>query len=483
VALIHTIIGQRRSGAFVRANLLLAMGSFVLVVYSTFLTRSGILGDASVHSFTDPGTVVYAVLLAVLGGITVAGFGGMVLRRKDLAAAARETQGMSREMMLGLGALALVLTAVVVLFGTSLPIFSKRTVEPSFYDVTTLPVAIVMVLLIGYSLYAQWGIGDTRAMIRRSLVAFGLALLVTAALVWAGVRDTAMGAFVFASVFALVVNVEMAWKARALGIVGLGGKFAHIGLAVFFLGVISTGKYSASRDLSLQLNTPTEALGYTFTYLGNRPVDDGKYAFDVAVENAEHRLVLAPVMFQAGEQGIMRNPDIATSVMRDIYISPVSLNEASHNHAESYTLPKGETVSMGKVTARFVRFDMGSHANQGGMTGDGGMTIGSVLELTDGRDTETIIPTAVYQSGGDPEYPPSSSRLMNTTVRLVAMNVGVDQGASTVTVEVDRPHDAAEPGETLVVEASVKPFVNLLWAGTIVMFAGFLFATVRRAKE
>jgi cytochrome c biogenesis factor len=52
-----------------------------------------------------------------------------------------------------------------------------------------------------------------------------------------------------------------------------------------------------------------------------------------------------------------------------------------------------------------------------------------------------------------------------------------------VTIEVERPEPHAETGETLVVQASVKPFVSVLWIGTCVMFAGFLFATVRRAKE
>lgn len=482
VALLHTIIANRRSGSFLRANHLLAISSFFLVVYSTFLTRSGILGDASVHSFTDPGSTVYAVLLGFLTAIGVVGFGLLFMRRRQLAAAVRATAGMSRETMLGLGALALVLAAMVVLFGTSLPIFSQRTVEPSFYDATTLPLAIAMVLLIGVSLYSQWGISEFRAMLSRSLIAAGIAVLATAALYWAGARDTATVGLVFASLFALVVNAELAWKSRALGLPALGGKFAHLGLALFFLGVVSTGKYSSAQDLALAVNVPTEALGYTFTYTGNRPTDDGKYAFDVVVEKEGRRLALAPVMFQAGEQGVMRNPDIATSLMRDVYLSPVALNETGHNHAESYTIPRGETVSIGEVTARFVKFDMGQHAD--GMPAGGGMTVGSVLELSNGDDRETIIPVAVYQPGGRPEYRPSASRLMNATVRLVSMNVGMAQGGSTVTVEVERPHDHDRPGEeTLVVEASVKPYVSALWVGTMVMFAGFLFSIIRRTQE
>jgi cytochrome c-type biogenesis protein CcmF len=206
--------------------------------------------------------------------------------------------------------------------------------------------------------------------------------------------------------------------------------------------VVSTGKYSLSRDLSLPKDTATDALGYTFTYTGNRQTEDGKYAFDVLVEQGAKRTSLAPVMFQAGEQGVMRNPDIATSLLRDIYLSPVALNEAKSGDVQSYTLLRGDSIRIGGVTARFVKFEMGQH-----------------------------------------EYHPSTSRLMDAAVRLVSMNVGMGQGSSTVTVEVEHPGATGETGESLIVEASVKPFVSLLWAGTLVMFAGFLFSVIRRSRE
>jgi len=160
VALIHTLLAQRRSQKFVRTNFSLAIVSFFLVVYSTFLTRSGILGDSSVHSFTDPGANVYWLLVAFLGSIVVVGFGLMYRRRKDLRPQAAESEFASRETALGAGTIALLLCAAVILFGTSLPIVSKTTVEPAFYDATTLPIGIAIGLLIGFSLFLQWGVDD-----------------------------------------------------------------------------------------------------------------------------------------------------------------------------------------------------------------------------------------------------------------------------------------------------------------------------------
>jgi cytochrome c-type biogenesis protein CcmF len=485
-ALIHTMLVQRRSGKFVRTNVALATVSFFLVIYSTFLTRSGILGDASVHSFSDPGTAVYGLLILYLAAILLVGFGMMYVRRRELRAQATEVQWISRETALGAGAIVLILSAAVVLFGTSLPIVGKTTVEPAFYDQTNLPIAIAIGLLIGLSLFVQWGVDELQGMFVRAARSLGASLLFTGLLWVFGVRDWIMALFAFSSAFAFFVNVEIALRTAKGGWKLLGGKLAHLGLAVMFFGMIATGKYSSTRHLSLPLNTPQEALGYTFTYTGYHPTEDGKYAFHVVAEKEGKKFALAPLMFDAGEQGVMRNPDIASFLTKDIYLSPVSLDQANgqaaHGH-ETYTLPKGQTVALGDVKAKFVRFDMNAHANQAMMDGAQGMTIGSVLELSKGSASETIIPAMHYLPSGQPKYTPSRSKLIDGEVQLVAMNVGTGGDPSTVTVTIHRQENAAQPVETLVVEASIKPFVMLLWAGTVVMTLGFLVAIVKRAKE
>ena len=182
IALIHTLLAQRRAMRFIRTSFLLAILSFLLVLYSTFLTRSGILGDASVHSFVDPGATVYWLLIAFMVIVAALGLGMMYMRRGDLGAPKTETALVSRESALGAGAVVLLLSALVILFGTSLPIFSRIRVEPSFYDSTNIPVVIVMALLIGFSLYVQWRMDDGKDVLRRSWKSLGASLVVTAVL-------------------------------------------------------------------------------------------------------------------------------------------------------------------------------------------------------------------------------------------------------------------------------------------------------------
>jgi cytochrome c-type biogenesis protein CcmF len=488
IALLHTMVAQRRTGKFVRTNFALAIASFFLVVYSTFLTRSGILGESSVHSFTDPGATVYWLLVAFLVFIVGLGFGMMFARRKELKSESTEAKLVSRESALAAGMIVLLLSAAVILFGTSLPIVSKTTVEPTFYDQTNLPIAIAIGVLIGFSLFVQWGADDWKAVLKRSTNSLGAALVLTAMLWLAGAREVMTILFIASSAFAFFVNLEIILRTIKADARALGGKVAHLGFAVMLFGIIATGKFSSTEHIELQRNIPQEVLGYRLTYTGYEPTHDNKFAFNVVAEKDGKEFRLAPVMFEAKEQGVMRNPDIASFLTRDLYLSPVSLQEpdahAAHQH-ETYTIPKGESISLGGVKARFVRFDMDAHANETMMSGSSGMAIGSVLELSNGSTNETIVPAVFYPAQGEPTYTSQPSKLINGNVQLVSMNVGNAGAPSTVTVQVHRSSKgAANPvPETLVVEASIKPYIALLWVGTVIMFAGFILATYKRAQE
>ena len=483
VALVHTAVAQRRTGKYVRTNHFLAVAAYVFVVYSTFLTRSGILGDASVHSFTDPGSTVYAMLLGYLVLLGIAAVALMLARWKGFAAPEAGSGFLTRETGLGIGALVLMISAVIILFGTSLPIFSTTRVEPSFYDATNLPVGILIGLLIGLSLFLQWESQEGPGFLRRTWRAAAAALAATVALAIAGVRDISMMLFAWTAFFTVAANLEVAVRTSRGSWRTLGGKLAHIGMAVFFLGVIGTGKYADTRQLVLPRGTAVEALGYSFTYTGNALRPDGKYAFSVRAERAGSAVELQPVMFESGEQGVMRNPDIASSLTQDLYVSPVSVQEGegSHSHGTSYTLQKGQAAKVGDATVTFVQFDMGAHGGES--MGATGMKIGSQLDIARGADRETVVPVMVYVPNAAPEYEPASSKLLGAEVRLTAMNAGMNAEGSAVTIELGDGHAGHGAEESLIVEASVKPFVGLLWLGFLVMMGGFGVSIANRSKE
>lgn len=486
VALLHTMLAQLRTSKYIRTNFALAIISFLLVVYSTFLTRSGILGDASVHSFTDPGASVYWLLIVFLALIAMSGLGLLAVRFKDMKPEKTDTMLLTRETSLGAGTIMLLLSAVVVLFGTSLPIVSRTRVEPPFYDSTNLPLAIVMLLLIGFSLYMQWEFQDGRETFKRSRNALAGALLIAVVLFVAGIHDAMALLLIFSAIFAFLVNLDIGLKVLKGDPLYLGGKIAHIGIALFLIGVIATGKYGITQRVSLPMNMPRSAAGRTLTFVGEKATPDGKLGLRIRVEKGEEKFELVPMILESEQYGQLRNPDIASFLTSDFYVSPVSLEPASADPTsgmQTYTFEKGQTLAIGNVRATFVKFDMSQHSSDAMAAGGGHMVVGSVLELTDGMKSESVVPLAIYESNGVPVYRPVPSSLLGVNIQLVAMHVGMGSGTSSITIGVQRPGETTVQPETLVVDASTKPFINLLWGGTLLLMVGFTLSIVKRSKE
>ena len=125
VAALHTTLVQRKTGAYVKTNFALSILTFVAVLYSTFLTRSGVLGETSVHSFVDPGMWVYWLLLSCIFIFAGIGFGLLIYRSRDIPKSPVEHSVVSREFALFLGAFALTAMAIFVTIGTSSPIITS----------------------------------------------------------------------------------------------------------------------------------------------------------------------------------------------------------------------------------------------------------------------------------------------------------------------------------------------------------------------
>ena len=111
------------------------------------------------------------------------------------------------------------------------------------------------------------------------------------------------------------------------------------------------------------------------------------------------------------------------------------------------------------------------------------MKIGSAIEVVRGSQKETIVPVMVYVANAAPELEPAHSTILGADVRLTAMNAGVNTGESAVTIEVGDGRGGSVSEESLIVDASVKPFVGLLWLGFLAMMVGFGISIEKRSKE
>ncbi|MCB0723977.1 MAG: cytochrome c biogenesis protein CcsA [Ignavibacteriae bacterium] len=497
VAAIHTFLAQKRTGGYKKTNLVLCILAYLLVLYSTFLTRSGILGDSSVHSFVDPGWMVYWSLLAFIGVFILISIIAFAYRFKELKALSKgESHLLTRESALFVGSLTLCAAAIVVFAGTSWPILKSGTIDQDFYNRMNLPIAILIAFINGISILLKWKTTDEKNFFRELLFPLLLAVIVTVGLVIIGVQDFLFGLFALAALFAFFVNGEFLVN-RIMKKKGVSGAFtAHIGIALLFLGVIASSRYSEEVNITLPLNQPADAFGYRLTYLGATEFDDPnnqtdtKYHFNVMVEKDGKQFLLQPIMyFSKFSNGVMKNPDIANLFTRDLYLSPMGLVEPeAFKQEDLYEFHKGETKKIGGMDVEFIDFDFGGIQMGGAEVQSGNFTVGGKIKVSDGKFTETIMPEVKY-ANGTPEYKTASmSGVDHIHFYLVKMNVndpGAEDGATaTIAVvnDTEKENNSTET-ESLVLTASIKPFINILWSGTVIMVLGFLLSIIKRRKE
>lgn len=492
IASIHTMMAQRRSGTFVRTNFVLSILAYLLVLYSTFLTRSGVLGDTSVHSFVDPGMWAYWLLLGCIIVFSAVGFGLFFLRLREMPKVPVEHSIMSREFALFLGASAIVFAALFIVIGTSSPIITdflqgkKTAVDSSFYVTTTLPLGIAIALLSGIGQLLWWRNSKTKPLLRSVLNPLVAALVFTAGLVVYGMRDGGMILFTFVSFFSLFVNALVGYRIFRGNPKYAGGSIAHIGIALMFLGFISSARYEDKATVSLKKGKTVEIFNdYKLTYVGYHQIERERYAFNVQIDKDDQRFFVAPIMFYSEfSQGTMRNPDIINLFTRDFYISPLSLDVPENNPGEKLSLTKNEVKNIDDIKVRFVDFDF-SDAQKGKMVEGGTFTIGVILEVEGNGKKEKIV-AKMTNTGNDVEYVPvksSFSKHQFTIVKLMPDRENPSNSKVELSIQdTDDPSKKDEP-ETLVVEASIKPFINLVWVGTLTMLVGFIVTVIRRTQE
>lgn len=489
VAAIHTMIVQKKTasdtniGAFAKTNLVLVILAFVLVLYSTFLTRSGVLGDASVHSFVDPGYLAYLMLIIFM--VTFIGLGTFLLiyRWKYLQSISEPNKNiLSREIALFTGSVTLGASALVTFLGTSAPILGK-SVEVQFYNDMNLPLGILIGLLNGLSLLLKWKETEGKEFFKRSITSLGLSLIITIIFIFVGVRDIKMILFSFSSAFAFFVNAEIALKIIKRNLQKAGAYIAHIGLSLLFLGVIASSKYDKSIDVNLVKNEPMDVLGYKMKFSGYAPTKDGKYEFYVEIEKDGKNWLAKPVMFYSDyNQGLMRNPDIIQFLSKDVYISPIFYDDGSsqENNGKTIQIKKGETVKFGDVEITFVEFDFDPRMREQMMSG-GNFELGVKLFVKTYNNSYNVTPKFEIINGEREDRP---VHLKDENLKITFVSMSADQGVVTLLISQNNVEDAGQQKkEVLAVTASIKPFVSLVWLGTIIITLGFFISMIRRLKE
>jgi len=489
IAAVHTLIIQNRTSElgkpkFVKLNLILSILVYVLVVYSTFLTRSGVLQEASVHSFVAPGRTVFLFLIIIQVLIFAAPFALMYKRRKSFKKFKNPvTDYLSREMFLFTGASVLLASGLIIISATSAPIFGE-VIDISFYNKMNLPLAIIMGLLIGVGVYVRWKKDVTKELFATILTSVIPSFIGTGIIILTVNEVTILNSiFILSSLFIIFTNAHWCFKAATKSLLKTGAYITHIGVGIFFLGVIATGNYSKLKSADLPVNETVEVLGHRLTFTGYTPVPGTeKYNFNVKVEKDGKVSVASPIMYISSlNNGLMREPDIIEGLTYDYYITPLSYeNAAEKNKSEGISLQKGGSKKYKNYEIIFDGFDFPEDAFSKMQSGEE-FSIGANLAVKDNYKTYKVSPQMIAK-GNEKKYTPAEIKELNLKINLLWLDAS---GSIKISCEPldGKTEKVLDAKDTFAVEIATKPFINFVWLGVFLICLGAVIAAIKRAKK
>lgn len=302
IASIHTMIIYKNSETALKSSIILNIAVFVLILYSTFLTRSGILGDASVHSFTDlglSGQLLIYLLFFTIAAIVLAAF-----RWREIPSSDKEASIYSKEFWIFLGATTLCLMGFQVLLPTSIPVYNslieafggESNLAPpadqiGFYSKFQLWFGVLVALISGTGQFFWWKRMEKEKLKAEILPPVLISLIVFALIIAISkVYQPSYVILTLAGVYLIVSNIKVLASVIKVNAALSGGALAHIGIGMMLLGVMFSSGYSKvvslnntgmliSKDLPTEfnrdnlllfINEPRSMGGYEITYLGER---------------------------------------------------------------------------------------------------------------------------------------------------------------------------------------------------------------------
>jgi cytochrome c-type biogenesis protein CcmF len=282
-ALIHSLAVTEKRGSFKNWTVLLAIGAFSLSLLGTFLVRSGVL--TSVHAFaTDPkrGIFILAFLVVVIGNSLA-----LFAWRAPKVGIGGSFALLSRETLLLLNNVLLVVAAGSVLLGTLYPLFidalglGKLSVGPPYFNSVFVPIMVPLLFLIALGPLARWKQLDPRDMWQRLRLAGVIALAAAAGLPFLLGRWTpgvAMGLLLAVWIAAnTLFRIRERLKSGYPPSSFWGMHLAHFGVAVVVVGITLVKGYEVEKDVRMAAGDTVQVGGYTLRLVGVGEVPGPNY--------------------------------------------------------------------------------------------------------------------------------------------------------------------------------------------------------------
>jgi cytochrome c-type biogenesis protein CcmF len=331
-ALIHSLAVTEKRGSFKNWTVLLAIAAFSLSLLGTFLVRSGVL--TSVHAFaSDPkrGIFILAFLVVVIGSSLT-----LFAWRAAKVSLGGSFALFSRETLLLVNNVLLAVAAASVLLGTLYPLLidalglGKLSVGPPYFNAVFVPIMLPLLFLVAMGPLARWKHADAKDMAQRLTIAAVLAVAAGIGLPflageWSPLVAVGLllAVWIFASsVFQVRERLKSGWPPRAYW----GMHLAHVGVAVFVVGVTLVKGYEVEKDVRMAIGDTVSMSAYTVRLERVEQVRGPNYIaqrghFTLLKDGRELRQLHPEKRNYFSSQMPMTETAIDTGFTRDLYVS------------------------------------------------------------------------------------------------------------------------------------------------------------------
>lgn len=507
VAAGHVMIITHRTSRALPSSLFLSIITFLLILYSTFLTRSGILGETSVHAFTDLG--MSGQLILYMAFFTLLGIGFFIYYRKSIYNKLPEEDILSREFWIFIGVLALSISAIQIIITTSIPVFNKITglkyAPPvdviDHYNKWQTPIAAIICLLIAVGQHFKWTHNDAKYLFKKLWLPFLISAIVAAIYQWQiqlpRIQHTLL---LFCALFAVAANIDFLITTLKGRIKFGGASIAHVGIGLILIGAlvsnaarktisenrlkVNLGKdFPNTENIMLLKNDTLRMDKYYVSYTGKEKIDKNIfYNIDYfTLEGSQGGFIkkfsLKPFVQLNERMGNVAEPATKHYWNKDIYtfVQYAEIDKDKNNGNDEYNKPtdiklqKGDTFSTSN--SLMILEDIFSQKNE-----DNNLIIKAQFRAIDINNKEyTVSPE--YKIIGMNAYS-DDKELKELGLRVSFTGVLPKENK----LEFKVAEKKSNSREFIIMKAMIFPHINILWLGCLFMVIGSWVAIIQRIK-
>jgi cytochrome c-type biogenesis protein CcmF len=516
----HVMIINKKNNESLLSCFILVVTTFFLILYSTFLTRSGILGDTSVHAFTDLG--MSGQLLIYMGFFLLLAIFLLIKNRKLIPKMHNEENISSREFWMFIGMLVLVISCLQITFTTSIPVINKlfgsnmappaKAVE--HYNSWQIPIAVVISLLIGIGQFFKYKKTNGRDVWKKLLLPIIISVIVSSvAAVFLKFERIHYVFLLFASVFAISANLDYMIRIVKGRIDHSGASIAHIGIGMILLGAlisnaksnvisrnvlnIDLGKdFPNNENIMLTKGDTLKMADYLVTWSSKEKKGVNIfYNIDYLKANfqngkLEKQFTLQPVVQLNKRMGNVAEPATKKFLTKDIYthITYADLEneqqenadqernaDSNYSETKSFNISIGDTISASNSLIILTGLNKNIDKQTFSLS-DKDIAVSAQLQIIDVNKKQ-------YHS--EPLFIIKNNIIFaqetfvdNLGLRLGFKKINPETGKFEITIAERKENKR----EFIIMKAIIFPQINILWTGCILMIIGTFIAIRKRIK-